>query len=326
LIMRLDPTTQLIINEALSAGVTVKMLDEEHGYYSLTSGKRTVKCKGSLTEKTTAIAMSRCQNKRVMRHLLLNSDLLVPDQQEVKTEKSNLRFLERHNKIVVKPACGQRDIGIRVGIQTESDMDSAISTAERLQDTVLLEEYVDGKNLAVLVIDYQVVAATVSEPPEIIGTGKHSILQLIRSKNRRLMKASGGTRFVPIDLETECCIKQSGHEFRSILDKGCKLRVRNSANIYTGGVITENVQHLNPLLNDVAEIAARLIDIPVVSIEFIVPDSQSERFVFLEANEKPALDVYAESAAADILLDFLFPGLRRFKNNLQPENENGGAL
>lgn len=56
------------------------MLDAENGYFRLSLGGRGVVCRESLSELTSAIAMSRCADKRVTLRLLDEAGLKVPAQ------------------------------------------------------------------------------------------------------------------------------------------------------------------------------------------------------------------------------------------------------
>src|SRR5690606_38013259 len=89
---RLNPYAAIIVNEARRRGILVDVLDEEAGYFSMHFGGRSVVCRESLTELTTAIAMSRCDDKRVTLRCLRNAGLNVPDQQPAGSRQDNLLF------------------------------------------------------------------------------------------------------------------------------------------------------------------------------------------------------------------------------------------
>src|SRR5690606_25405186 len=108
------------------------------------------------------------------------------------TKKASEDFLKLHKRIVVKPLIGEQGQGVSVDIQTKRDLGKAIKRAAQFSRDVLLEEYIEGKDLRIIVIDNEIVAASIRKPATILGTGKHTIKQLVVKQNRRSMAATGG--------------------------------------------------------------------------------------------------------------------------------------
>ena len=48
-------------------------------------------------------------------------------------------------------------------------------------------------------IDGKVVAAALRKPAEVVGTGKHTVRELIETQSRRRAAATGGESRIPID-------------------------------------------------------------------------------------------------------------------------------
>src|SRR5690606_17790474 len=104
---------------------------------------------------------------------------------------------------VVKPNRGEQGRGIAVGLSEQKDIERAIADARKVSDTVLLEEFVEGEDLRLVVINFRVVAAAVRRPPVVVGDGEHTIRQLIAAQSRRRMAATGGESRIPLDGETK---------------------------------------------------------------------------------------------------------------------------
>src|SRR4051794_4063658 len=66
----LNPYATIIAEEALRRGIRVEVTDAEWGEIRLSVGGRTVVTRESLSEFTTAVAMSRCDDKRVTRRIM----------------------------------------------------------------------------------------------------------------------------------------------------------------------------------------------------------------------------------------------------------------
>ncbi len=303
----LNPYAAIIVTEARRRGIAVEVLDQEAGYLSLSFGGRTVVCRESLSELTTAVAMSRCDDKQVTRRVLEKAGLRVPAQRIANTDEENLEFLERYGRIVVKPARGEQGTGVSVDLRTPEDVARAVEEARRHCERVLLEEFVEGEDLRIVVIDDRVVAAAVRRPPRVIGTGRHSVEQLIAKQSRRRAGATGGESRIPLDEETRRCVAAAGYRLQSTLPAGEVLQVRRTANLHTGGTIHDVTADLHPHLGRAAVDGARALHIPVVGLDFLVPRVDGEDYVVIEANERPGLANHEPQPTAQRFIDLLFP-------------------
>jgi GNAT-family acetyltransferase (TIGR03103 family) len=303
----LNPYAEIIINEARRRGIAVEVLDVEQAYFTLTYGGRTIMCRESLSELTSGVAFSICDDKAVSRRFFARAGLSVPAQREAGAQKDNHAFLKQHERVVVKPAHGEQGRGVTVDVSTQKDLDAAVKAAQRRDDRVLLEAYAEGEDLRLIVIDGSVVAAAVRRPPTITGTGRHTVKKLIEKLSRRRSSATGGESKIPIDEETERVVRVEGYEIDDVLPPGTTIQVRRTANLHTGGTIHDVTGDLHPELRDAAERAARAINIPVVGLDFIVPAVDQEAYVIIEANERPGLANHEPQPTAERFIDLLFP-------------------
>ena len=316
---QLNPYARIIIDEARRRGIGVEVLDPEAAYFALTFGGRSVVCRESLSELTSAVAMSRCDDKAVTHRLLAAVGLRVPAQTQVESEQQAMAFLERYGALVVKPARGEQGEGISglldehvdefisVDVRRADDLQTALERARRVSERVLLEEYVAGDDLRIVVINFEAVAAAIRRPPVIVGNGKHSVAQLVDKLSRRRAAATGGESRIPMDGETERCISEAGYDLESIPREGVKLRVRKTANLHTGGTLHDVTAALHPELKRAAETAARALDIPVTGLDLIVPAADRPEYVIIEANERPGLANHEPQPTAERFVDLLFP-------------------
>src|SRR5690606_27533640 len=137
-------------------------------------------------------------------------------------------FLERHGRVVVKPARGEQGRGVAVGLSTVAEIEAAIATAHRICDRVLIEACFDGEDLRLVVIDFKLVAAAVRRPPRVIGDGRTTIAELIASPSRRRSAATGGESTIPLDAETERCVAAAGFALDAAPAPGEEVVVRKT--------------------------------------------------------------------------------------------------
>jgi GNAT-family acetyltransferase (TIGR03103 family) len=307
----LNPYARIIADEAMRRGIWVEVLDAETGEMRLTHGGRVVLTRESLSEFTSAVAMCRCDDKRLTRRLVSEAGITVPRARLATADDGDFAFLQEVGEVVVKPTRGEQGKGITVGVSAENgpdDLAAAVARARQQYPEVLIEERVDGDDLRLVVIDGRVVAAALRMPPEILGTGEHTIRDLIAAESRRRSAATGGESRIPLDDLTEATVAEAGWALDDVLPQGTRLRVRRTANLHQGGTIRDVTAAVNPELCRVAVAAAEAIGIPVTGIDLLVPDVTGAEYAFIEANERPGLANHEPQPTAAAFIDYLFPG------------------
>jgi len=324
----LNSYAQIIVDQARSRGISVEVLDAQEGYFRLASGGTSLVCRESLSELTSSIAMSRCQDKYVTHRWLRKAGLETPAFRLAGSPESNRDFLRQHEKVVVKPAVGEQGQGITVGVETPDDLDRAVAEAARFGERIVLESFHPGEDLRIVVINREVVAAAVRKPAQITGDGELAAKVLIEKQSRRRRGATDGESRIPIDPETERCLAEHGYGLDDVIPAGQSLTVRKTANLHTGGTIHDVTESLHPDLVEVAEAAARQLDIPVVGLDLIVAAPDQPGYVIIEANERPGLANHEPQPTAQRFLDLLFPlsmGLVDDKEGAYPAGSRGST-
>lgn len=301
---------QIIVDEARRRGISVEIDDAEAGLFKLKLGARTVACRESLCDLTSAVAMSRCDDKALTHRLLKSAGLMVPAQESVADDAQALAFLERHSRVVVKPARGEQGHGVFVDLQSAKGVKAALGEVRKFSDDVVIEQFVSGKDVRVIVIDGEVVAAAIRKPASIVGDGKHCIRDLIEKQSRRRETATRGESRIPIDEETVRCLRHAGHTLETVLEDGEFLEVRKTANLHTGGTIHDVTSDLHVSLADAARRASAALSIPVVGLDFVVPAIDQPAYWIIEANERPGLANHEPAPTVERFIDFLFPSTR----------------
>lgn len=303
----LNTYSKIVIDEARRRGIAVEVTDAEGGFFRLTYGGRGVSCRESLSEFTSAVAMSICDDKRATRRVVEAAGVCVPAQMSGDDPEGRAAFLAAHGSVVVKPARGEQGRGVSVDLKSMQDIDAAIERARDVCADVILEEYFAGEDLRLVVIDYKVVAAAVRRPARVVGDGRTDFRGLIDLQSRRRAAATGGESRIPLDAETERCIREAGYDFDAVLPMGSEVVVRKTANLHTGGTIHDVTGKTHGDLIEAAVKVARSIEIPVAGIDLIVKNPSLPSYVFIEANERPGLANHEPQPTAERFIDFLFP-------------------
>ena len=309
----LNPYARIIADEAVRRGIRVEVTDAEWGEIRLSVGGRRVLTRESLSEFTTAVAMSRCDDKRVTRRIMERVGVRVARGALAREGElsAGAALMREVGEVVVKPARGEQGRGITVGVKDDAGLGRAVALALQFCPDVLVEELAAGEDLRVVVIDRQVVAAAVRRPAEIVGDGRRTVEDLIASTSRRRERATGGESSIPRDATTAEVVAEAGYAMTDVPAWGERVRVRRTANLHTGGTIEDVTDRLHPEMAQASIRAAEALDIPVTGLDFLVPDVEGPDYVFIEANERPGLANHEPQPTAERFVDLLFPETRR---------------
>jgi GNAT-family acetyltransferase (TIGR03103 family) len=303
----MNPYARIIINEARRRGIGVEVIDADGGLFRLSSGGRSIRCRESLSELTSAVALSICDDKAMTRRIVEAAGVRVPEQVDAADTGAVRELLERAGSLVVKPARGEQGRGVAVDLDTMESIERAIEAAGAQGGRVIVESYHKGEDLRLIVIGYKLVAAAIRRPAAVVGNGRDSVRQLIERQSRRRAAATGGESTIPLDIETERVVAKAGYSLDDVPAEGVGFPVRKAANLHTGGTIHDVTALVHPRLVEAACTVARAIDIPVVGVDFMVPNPSQPDYVFIEANERPGLANHEPQPTAERFIDLLFP-------------------
>lgn len=303
----LNPYARIIVDEARRRGITTDVIDAEGGLFRLTWGGRTIRCRESLSELTSAVALSICDDKRLTRRIVEQAGVRVPARIDDESPKAIREALSKYRSLVVKPARGEQGQGVSVGLTTADEVQAAVERARRICSEVLIEEQVSGEDLRLVVIDFRLVAAALRRPPRVVGDGQSSLRTLIEHQSRRRAAATGGESRIPIDAETERTLAEAGYSLEDVAPAGVEIMVRKAANLHLGGTIHDVTDEVHPELVRAAVAAARAIDISVTGVDLMVKSPRDPEYAFIEANERPGLANHEPQPTAERFIDLLFP-------------------
>ncbi len=310
----LNPYAAIIVNEARRRGVDVDVIDAEGGFFRLTYGGRSIACRESLTDLTSGVAVSMCDDKALTRRIVSEAGVRAPAQIMLDRSDPSIpigaeldEFLAQHPRVVVKPARGEQGKGIAVDLSQLGEIERAIAAAREVDSRVLIEEFVEGEDLRLVVIDHKVVAGAIRRPARITGDGQSTVRMLIERQSRRRMAATGGESRIPLDAETERCVIAAGFTLEDIPAEGQAFNVRRTANLHTGGTIHDVTGELHPRLIEAGVAASRALSIPVTGIDLMVRSPRQGDYAFIEANERPGLANHEPQPVVERFVDLMFP-------------------
>ena len=185
----LELSTQLIIKEAIERNINIEVLDWEDNFIRLTKdGKVEYIKQATKTSADTYIAPLIMENKQVSKIVLREYGLRVPNGMTIKNLDEGLKQMEhfKEKDFVIKPKTTNFGQGVSIlrGEYSLNDVKMAIELALSYDNSVLMEEFITGKEYRFFVVGDEVVAILHRVPANVTGDGIHTICELVEEKNK----------------------------------------------------------------------------------------------------------------------------------------------
>ena len=158
----MELSTQILLKEAVKRGITIELLDRADNFVALKKYGETEYVKqATKTTKDNYISVLLMENKVVTKKILKDKGINVPMGGEwYQLEDALCHLSDLKNKpIVIKPKSTNFGKGISIFPEgtKEEDLESAFKEAFKHDNTVLVEEFIKGKEYRFLGIGVEVV-------------------------------------------------------------------------------------------------------------------------------------------------------------------------
>lgn len=230
-------------------------------------------------------------------------------------------FHTLHAPVVVKPSRGSRSRHTTMHIENEDEFKKAFKKAKQISPWVMIEEELSGFVYRATVIGGKVIGVLRREPALVMGDGIHTVRQLVELENKDPKRH--GPVFHMIQLYTEEHTKElarMGMNFNTVPREGERVLLSQKASRGLGGGATDVTDEIHPEIRAVCEKVARVLDDPLVGIDFITSDitqpfASTPRAGIIECNSAPFIDLHLfplvgkERNTPGALWELIFPSL-----------------
>lgn len=316
----LGPTTWSIVKEAQSRGIPSIRLNED-SYIQLGYGAHKKEIQASITSQTSAIAVEIADEKTRAKQHLRKLGIPVPNGEIVSTEAEAIEaYTEIGTAVVVKPDIGNHGNGATINVTNLDQLKEAFRVAQFTYPNVIIEEYVQGHDFRLLVINGKLVAAAKREPAHVIGDGISSIKKLILKVNMDPRRGFGHEKsLTQIDLDemTIGILSKNGLSLDSCPQDGEIVYLKATANLSQGGTATDVTDEVSPAIRLMAERVARIIGLDCVGIDALATNISlplvESGIKVIEVNAAPGFRMHIDPThgqARDVaksMVDMLFP-------------------
>lgn len=300
----MELSTQLLLREAVRRGVSIEIWDRKENFIRLQKADNIqyIKqaTKTSLDNYASILAM---ENKLVTKKILSQHGIRVPNGTEYTHAETAKRDFELYQgkAVVIKP--NQTNFGIGITILKENREEDtfrrAIDIAFEHDSTILVEEFIPGKEFRFFVIGDEVPAILHRVPANVTGDGLKSISELVKLKNQDPLRGKGyRTPLEKIKLEEAeaLFLKGQNKNFDTIPEPGEIVYLRENSNISTGGDSIDFTDDIPDSYKRIALKAAKALNVTITGLDMMIPDYTQEasdsNYAIIELNFNPAIHIH----------------------------------
>ncbi len=319
----LGPSTETIIKEAEARKIPWMWLSAR-AMLQLGYGAKQQRIQATLSNNTSILAVELACDKEGTKNILSNAGVPVP-------QGTVIEYLDELEQaiadvgsypIVVKPLDGNHGRGITIDINSKTEAEAAYNLASKASKTrsVIVEQFYQGNDHRVLVINHKVVAVAERVPAHVTGNGKHTIEQLIELTNQDPRRGNGHDNVltkIVVDQTSQAVLAKQGYSLDAVLPVNEIAYLRNTANLSTGGIAIDRTDEIHPENVWIAERVSRIIGLDIAGIDIVTSDIsrplRETEGVIVEVNAAPGFRMHAAPShglprnVGASVLEMLFP-------------------
>lgn len=300
----MELSTQLLLRAAALRGVAFEVIDRPENFVRLQRGGHT-----EYVQQATKTSLDRyvnillMENKLLTKLLLQEAGIRVPQGGVYADPAQALQDFWRYQgkPIVVKPK--STNFGLGIGIlkenQSEDHYRRALELAFQEDRSVLVEEFISGKEYRFFVVGGQVAGILHRVPANVTGDGQRSIRALVEEKNLDPLRGKGyRTPLEKIRLgEAEALfLETQGLTFEDVPAAGQTVYLRENSNISTGGDSIDFTEQMHPSYKQIALQAAQALGVHITGLDMMIDDlhapAQADNHAIIELNFNPAIHIH----------------------------------
>ncbi len=300
----MELSTQIVLREAVLRGVSFQILDRKGNVVKLSQEDNTQYIKqATQTALDTQIAVLIMENKSVTKKVLRTAQLSVPDGEEYHHPHTALQDFSHYHKqaIVIKPQSTNFGLGITM-IKENTDKtlyQQALDIAFEHDDTVLIEQWITGKEYRFLIIENNIVGILHRVPANVVGDGTSSISELVTLKNQDPLRGIGyktPLEKIALGKAELLFLKQQNKDFNTIPPLEQTVYLRENSNISTGGDSWDYTDKIHPSYKHIALQAAQTLQVNITGLDMIITDidqvATPTNHSIIEMNFNPAIHIH----------------------------------
>lgn len=269
----LGPSTGGIVDAAKARGIPYERLSDENSYVQLGHGHKQKRFQATVTAQTSLIGYGIADDKNWTKQILGDAGIPVPQGQVCYSFEGALEAAHAIGyPVATKPLVGNHGRGVTTNINDDAALREGYDAACHRHETVVVEQYIEGEDHRLLVIDGKLVAAARRRPAHVVGDGESTIEELIAIENQDPRRGVGHESLltqIAIDEQTERLVAQQELTLKSVVPQDRIVWLKSTANLSTGGTASDVTDDVHPEVHFAAERIARLIGLDIIGIDLL---------------------------------------------------------
>ena len=221
--------------------------------------------------------------------------------------------------VIVKPHTGSRSRHTTIHIHTLEELHVAFQKAQQLSPWVIIEEELSGALYRGTVIGGRLVGVLRRDPAQVTGDGISTVRELVERENVQPYRHNGVFEPIPIDADASAELVRQDLSWGSVPAQNVRVMLNGKLGRGQGSLNEEVTDQTHPDTVLLLETAARVVDDPLIGMDFILNDitrswKGQTRAGIIECNSAPFIDIHCypfkgtprNTAAA--LWEVVFPG------------------
>jgi cyanophycin synthetase len=299
---RLGPSTLALVEAARARDIPVDHFNPEDGrYLILGQGARQRRTLAAETDDISALARSITTDKHLTKQLLREASVPVPRGRPVTDAEDAWRAArELGLPVAVKPQDRDMAVGVGLNLRTREQVTAAYQAARARSDYVLVERFLAGAEHRLLVVEDRVVAATLIEPPHVVGDGVSTVAELVAAVNRDSRRGDdypAPLRRLRLDAAARERLAAQGFAVDSIPPTGVRLLLRRDPpHLDHGGFLRDVTDSIHPETAACVVAAAQALRVRVAGVDVVARDIsrplEEQGGAIVEVNTGPGLGLH----------------------------------
>ena len=176
------------------------------------------------------------------------------------------------------------------------EFENAIKNVLNKTNEIVIEEFINFETYRILIYKNEVIACYGKEPFNIIGDGKTTAKKLIENRVELVKEQSIGININDMYPEILMKLKEKGYLLESIIPKGEKIILTDTASISKGGIAIDYTEQISKYLIERSINIAKIMNLNLCGIDIISKSiyNAPEDTYILEVNSSPCLETYAK--------------------------------
>lgn len=302
----LELSTKILITSAIKLGYIYEIVDYKENFISLTNldGKTEYIKQATKTSLDNYSSVLVMENKALTKTILSNNSINVPKGFIVTSYEDALSLYKDELlpiKLVVKPNNTNFGLGITIFKDNYSELDykNALKEAFKHDNTILLEEFIEGLEYRFIVVGDEVLGVLHRRAANVLGDGKHTIKELIELKNEHPYRGTNyqtPLELINVDDIVINYLNNQGKNLEYIPKVKERVYLRENSNITTGGDsidLTDQVHqsYFNKVLEAVKALNVNITGVDVLIKDITKPADESS-YSIIELNFNPAIHIH----------------------------------